>query len=322
MKEGGLFITIKKEKAAEMSQDHDPVENFKQATQATARALAGREDVEVVFGGHLAELEDKTIHLPALPRQMDPALMPTMRGLADGMALKLHYHDPALHQKLMPADGGARAIYAAMEEARIEAVGTAHYPGAAGNIAAALGHNARQQNLDKITGMDDAPLADALRFFARESFTGRATPPEAQALLKAWKPWIREHLGPDGLERLKASLHDQEAFAKLSHDLIKKMDMPDALAEPPAPSEVSEAEENKSGQGSEQETAHDARPEGLPPEGMGEEDDKGEAAEQDIGMEGSDLNDMEGEDSLGDARQMRRNAQDEASHTPFANYKI
>jgi cobaltochelatase CobT len=220
-----------------MTDTYDPVENFKQATESTARALAGLDDVEVVFGGHSAELSDKTIHLPSLPKHMDEQLTHYIRGLADSFALKLHYHDPLLYQRLMPADPKARAVYHALEEARIEAVGTEHYPGAATNIETALRQEAKRQKLDSVTNKNDAPVSEALRFLARDAFTGRKPPKEAQKLAKIWQSWLQEHLGTDGFELLKKSLHDQAAFAKLAHQLINRLEMLSTPAEPPPPTD-------------------------------------------------------------------------------------
>jgi len=305
-----------------MTDNHDPVENFKQATESTTRALSGREDVEVVFGGHLAEVNDKTIHLPALPKQMDESLVAYMRGLADSMALKLHYHDAALYQLLMPADPRARAVYQAMEDARIEAIGTENYPGVAANIESALRHDVRQQKLDLVTGMEDAPLGEALRFFMREKFTERRTPKEAQKLLGVWKSWIRDHVDSDDIAYLRESLYDQATFAKFSHHLIKKMEMPGALVEPPPPSELSDAEESKKGQGDEKQSADSDGSQGSPPSGMSE-DDMGEKSDQEVDMEGGfDMGEQDGSDDAAETETSRRNTPRDAAYAPFGNYKI
>jgi len=166
-----------------VSDANDPVENFKHATQSTARALSGHDDVEVSFGGHIAEVTDHAIRLPALPKMLEDGEAMLVRGLADTFALKLNYHDSALHQKLSPADPRARLAYQALEDARVEAVGTENYPGVSSNIEAALRHEARRQKLEYVSSMDDAPLAEALRFMAREAFTGKKPPKEAQKVI-------------------------------------------------------------------------------------------------------------------------------------------
>ena len=223
-----------------MTNTHDPVENFKHATESTVRALSGCDDVDVVFGGHKVGLTDRNIQLPSLSEHMDYDLTQQIRGLADGFALKIHYHDPVLHQRSIPADPKACAAFDALEEARIEAVGTEHYPGVAANIEVTLRQETLQQNSEQVA--DDASLALALRFFAREAFTGRKTPQEADKLMSVWDSWIRECLGDNGIELLKKLLHDQEAFSEVSRQIIERMGM----AGEPA-SEIAESTPPESG---------------------------------------------------------------------------
>ncbi len=304
-----------------MTLEHDATENFKQATESTARALSGHDEVEVVFGGHQADLSGKMIHLPAMPKLLDDALVTYMRGLADGMALRIRYHDAVLHRKMMPADVSARAVYEALEDARIEAVGTADYPGAAGNIETVLRHDIRQKKLDLVKGMDDAPLEEALRFVAREALTGRPAPAEAQKLLKIWKPWFKSHLDADDLKKLKAAQHDQEAFAALTHGLLKKMDMPDALADAPPPSDAGAEQEDLQGQDEEQSAEEMAAQAAAAQTGHEEED--GEQTEQSAEMQGGfETGEEDGADGGGEAETARSNAPRNAAHTPFGNYKI
>ena len=305
-----------------MSQDHDPVENFKHATESTARALSGYDGVQVVFGGHIAELSDKTIRLPSLPKQMDDHLTQYIRGLADSFALKLHYHDTTLHQRLMPADPKAQAAYQALEEARIEAVGTENYPGAATNIEAALRQEAKRQKLDLASDRDDAPLSEALRFLAREAFTGRKPPQEAQKLTKIWKPWITEHLGDDGMALLKDALHDQRAFAQLTHRLIDKMEMMSAPAEPP-PADAGENEENKKEPGQEKKADDGSSPDSASPPGGKEQDELDDMNDQDAGMPGGfDLEEQENAEDKTDSETSRRNAPHDPLSLLYKNYKI
>jgi len=297
-------------------------ENFRHATESTARALSGHDDVEVVFGGQQAELSDKTIHLPAIPKLMDETAVAELRGMADSLALKLNYHDDAVFKKLQPSDARAQAVYQALEDARIEAVGTALYPGAAANIEAALRHEAVQRKFDLVKSMNDVPLSEALRYIARESFTGRATPKEAQKLLKAWKPWLTEHLGANGLEYLKDALHDQTAFAKLTHQLLDKMEMPVTLTEPPPPSDFTDDEENKKGEGDEKPSDDPGSSEDSPPSGSSE-DEMGEQTEQEVEMEGGfEEGDQDGADAATESETSRRNSPRDGAGASFGHYNV
>ena len=307
-----------------MSDVNDPVENFKHATQSTARALSGRDDLEVSFGGHIAEMSDNAIKLPALPKSLEDNEATLIRGMADTFALRLNYHDATIHARLAPAEPRARAAYQALEEARIEAVGTADYPGVASNIEAALRAEAKRQRLDQASTMDDAPLSEALRFMARESFTGRKAPKEAQRVIKAWKPWLVKHLGEDGFDTLKKSLTDQESFAKIAHQLIDKMEMTSTPAEPPPSSEDGEDQDDQKSDDKSKSADENSSSKSTPPVGATEESEAGDMAEQDAETMGGQ--EMDDQDALEDAEeresQRRVNQRDGSQNHLYADYKI
>ncbi|HYD17635.1 MAG TPA: cobaltochelatase subunit CobT, partial [Patescibacteria group bacterium] len=304
-----------------MSDSNDPVENFKHATQSTARALSGREDLEISFGGHLAEISGHSIKLPALPKMIEDAEASLVRGMADTFALKLNYHDAGTHQKMAPADPRARLAYQALEDARIEAVGTEIYPGASSNIEAALRYEAKRQKLEHVSNMDDAPLAEALRFMARESFTGRKPPKEALKVVKVWQGWIDKHLGADGLEALRKSLHSQEDFAKIVHHLIDKMDMPSAPSEPPPQPQEDQSQEEQKSEGAEKAAEQDTS-KSTPPTDVTEEAESGEAAEADAeSMAGQEMDDQEFDDA-DDNEDARKNTPRDHKNAHYGDYKI
>ncbi len=61
-----------------------------------------------------------------------------MRGHADLLALKLACHDAGVHRKMMPQNQAARAVFEAVEQARVESIGSNRMQGVAGNISAML----------------------------------------------------------------------------------------------------------------------------------------------------------------------------------------
>ena len=54
-----------------------------------------------------------------------------VRGHADSIALKLACHDPAVHRRLVPGGQQARAVFEAVEQARVEAIGARRMAGVA-----------------------------------------------------------------------------------------------------------------------------------------------------------------------------------------------
>lgn len=306
-----------------MTNTHDPSETFQHAVQSTTRALSGIDDVEVSFSGALADISGHQIHLPALPKDLSEDQVRNLRGLADTFAFQLRYHDSALHHRIMPQETKAQAVFQALEEARIEAIGTADYPGASANIAETLRQQAKHQKLDYVTGKDDAPLAEALRYLAREAYTGRKPPKEAQKTVKIWQTWVQEHLGADGLEQLKHTLQDQRAYAGIARRLIEKLEIIAAPAEPPSDdSGDNDNPDEESAANTQPADDHDPS-KSMPPAEMGAETDQPETGDEAESMAGYDAPEQEGQDPGESADAARQSAANRRfNQAPFGDYKI
>ncbi len=200
---------------------------FKRSTAATVKAIAGREDIEVVFAQGPAALIGNEVRLPTPSTQVSEQEIIRIRGLADGMALKLRYHDDDLHSRHMPKDQDARKVWDAVEQARVEALGIRHLAGVQGNIASALDQKYQAEGLDRAVSKDDFPLSEAMRLMAREAFTGQESPQSARHALSFWRSDI-QHLAGSTLAQLSGLVNDQEAFVQTLTQLMISMD----LAEP------------------------------------------------------------------------------------------
>ncbi len=126
-----------------------------------------------------------------------------LRGHADSMALKLACHDEKLHRKLMPAEPDARKVFEAVEQARVDAIGSHRMTGVARNLNAMLDDRFHRGKLDEITDLADAPLSDALALLVRERLTGQAPPTAAKKLVELWRDELEAKVGQrlDPLDR-------------------------------------------------------------------------------------------------------------------------
>src|SRR5690242_13446226 len=111
-----------------------PTEPFKRAVSGALRALARKPDLEVSFAAERPGMIGGKARLPEPPRQLTRAEAARVRGHADAMALKLACHDPAVHRRLQPTGQQARAVFEAVEQARVEAIGARRMTGVAGNL--------------------------------------------------------------------------------------------------------------------------------------------------------------------------------------------
>lgn len=202
-------------------------EDFKRALVQTTRAISAVAEVEVTFGGDHASVTGRQAKIPLPARVLDRDAAMIARGEADGAALRLAHHDARKFSRQLPKGPDAQAVYRALEDARVEAIGARALKGVGDNLAAALDKAIAERRLDRLDAKDAAPLADIAGLLLRERLTGRAPPPSAAALIAARGSEI-ETMARASLDRLaSADLHDQAAFARLAKAVIRDLRLDD-----------------------------------------------------------------------------------------------
>ena len=265
-----------------------PIDTFKRSLAAATKAIAKQPDLEISFGGDVAGIVRETVMLPSLPPAPKPELIAKARGEADALALKLALHDKALHAKQQPSSGPARAVYEALENARIEAAGGQHLLGIRGNLDAALDHKARRRkfNADNIP-KDDTTLPDAMGLYAREVLTGRALPESCNGLMKVWRATITE-TADSKLKALAALIHDQAKFGEGVRDILRDFELLDQTSEP------EESEDDEEQESSENEDQQPDQPPDTPQEDQPGQTEVSDAdAQEDDSSEAQDMVDAE-----------------------------
>jgi cobaltochelatase CobT len=206
------------------SAKESPTEPFKRAVTGCLRALARKPDLEVAFAAERPGLMGGKVRLPEPPRKLGKAEAAVVRGHADSIALRLACHDAAMHRRLQPAGQQARAVFEAVEQARVEAIGARRMDGVAQNLTAMLDERFHRAKFDEITDRADAPIEDALALMVRERLTGLAPPPAAKRLVDLWRPLIEDRAGSD-LDRLESLVENQRQFSDVVHDLLDALEM-------------------------------------------------------------------------------------------------
>jgi cobaltochelatase CobT len=253
-----------------MAQEFSPTEVFKRATAATLRAIAERDDVSVGFGPEAAGISGTRVRLPNPPRDLPMAEAAQLRGAADSLALRLRYHDEAVHRRRVPSAPLARAVFEAVEQARVEALGARRMAGVAGNLAAMLDEQYRRQGFERIVERTDSTMAEAVRLLTREALTRERPPLSARRVVDLWRAWLEARIGRD-LAELDRTIGEQDRYAqatrRMLHDL--EIDLGDA-------DDSSESDEQQSGEdaeGEDQSQGEDAAsgaqpaPDGVPADG-------------------------------------------------------
>ncbi|HWE71856.1 MAG TPA: cobaltochelatase subunit CobT [Stellaceae bacterium] len=268
-----------------MAEAESPVEAFKRATAATVRAIAERDDVTVSYGAEPAGAAGSRLRLPLPARDLSDAEAGPVRGAADAMALKLRYHDAAVHARRAPMGETARAIFEGVEQARVEALGTKRMAGVAANLSAMMEEKYRRQGYEHMTERNDTTLVEAIRLLAREALTQMPPPRSAKKVVDLWRPVIETRIARDLME-LGKLVEDQDAYATQARQLLTDLDMDLGESEEGEQSENSEGEsenaeenEGESEGGEGKASGSEGSLEGGVPEQDKEGDDEGGAEE-------------------------------------------
>ncbi|MGE0183954.1 MAG: cobaltochelatase subunit CobT [Parvularculaceae bacterium] len=222
-------------------------EDFKRALVQTTRALASVPEVEVAFGGEHANVSGRQAKIPLPARVLDRDAAMIARGEADAAALRLAHHDARQYSKDLPKGADAQAVYRALEDARIEAIGSRALKGVGDNLAAALDKTYSDRRLDRLDAGEAAPIADIAALLLRQRLTGRDHPSSAKAMMTAHSGDI-ETLAGASLDKLAATndLHDQAAFLRLARNVIRDLNLDDEGGDDPGDEKTHGDEEEQS----------------------------------------------------------------------------
>ena len=223
---------------------------FKRAVSVCVRAISGDREMEVSFSKEKPALVGNRARLPEPPKKPSAVDIGVTRGLGDSMALRRACHDARVHSRLAPEGRQARAIFDAVEQARVEAIGSNRMQGISDNIAQMLEDRYVRANLADVSDKADAPLEEAVALMVREALTGRAAPKSGEKVVSLWRPFVEEKAGAD-LADLADKVDDQTAFARIVRDMLASMDMAEELGDDERDDETDEDSEDQP-QGEEQ----------------------------------------------------------------------
>ncbi len=260
-----------------MTQSDNPADPFKKALSEAMRAMADAPDLTVSYSVDPAGLTADAARLPQVSRRMTADEVLLARGTADAFALKLRFHNEATHRKYAPAGEVAVAVYEAMETARCEAMGARAMPGTARNIDARIADEARRMGWDQVISKSEAPLAAAAGYLVRQLATNRDLPKGADNVLGLWKDFLEGQAG-ETFHDVNTLLDDQQAFARLTRQVIDDLGYGDQLGDDPDDAE----DEDNAGEDSQDEN------EGESGEGDDDQSDEFETAPDDESQEKDD----------------------------------
>jgi cobaltochelatase CobT len=252
----------------------DRIDIFRRVLAGAARAIAHDAEVDVAFASDVAPASGKTARVPSPGPALEPRLVAEARGAADSAALRLRHHDPRIHARNAPMDIDARAVFDALETARVEALGARAMSGVRENLRHLAEARVRNDAIVRARDAEEVPLSTAVGLIARERLIGDAPPAAAMEGLKLVADWIEEKAAAE-LDALALTLDDQVAFAKLSRRLLEDLDL--AAAQEPVEEEPDESGDDEEGEDGGDDDSDEQGDEGQP--GGGDTEMRGEEAE-------------------------------------------
>ena len=300
--------------------NESPLEQFKQVLTGTARALAHEPEIELAFTADAPTQAGKNFKVPMPGRLLPPDQVAEARGFADSFSLKLKHHNAARHAALRPSEVIAGAAFDAVENARVEALGSRNMAGIAANLGHALELKLRTDPISRAQSADEVPISTALSLIVRERLTGAPVPDAAVAGVDMLRGWIEEKAGSD-LDALALALDDQGAFAALTQSMLEHLNLTEGDVDP------SDADEGGDDAEDSQDQDGDSDDDGEGEAGQAEaraEPQQGEGEETEADYDGEDMDDQDGADGeMGDdgmqpVTPQRRNW----DHLPQSDYKI
>jgi cobaltochelatase CobT len=300
--------------------NESPLEQFKQVLTGTARALAHEPEIELAFTADAPTQVGKNFKVPMPGRLLPPEQVAEARGFADSFSLKLKHHNAARHAALRPSEVIAGAAFDAVENARVEALGSRNMAGIAANLGHALELKLRTDPISRAQSADEVPISTALSLIVRERLTGAPIPDAAVAGVDMLRGWIEEKAGSD-LDALALALDDQGAFAALTQSMLEHLNLTEGDIDP------SDADEGGDDAEDRQDQDGDSDDDGEGEAGQAEaraEPQQGEGEETEADYDGEDMDAQDGADGeMGDdgmqpVTPQRRNW----DHLPQSDYKI
>ncbi|RDJ09504.1 cobaltochelatase subunit CobT [Rhizobium grahamii] len=293
------------------------VEPLRRAISGSVRAIAGDGDVEVTFANERPGMTAERVRLPELSKRPTRHELAVTRGLGDSMALRLACHDDKVHATMAPQGSDARAIFDAVEQARVESIGALRMEGVAANLRSMTEEKYAKANLSGIERQEDAPIGEAVAMMVREKLTGQKPPASAGKVLDLWRSFIEEKAGAD-LDNLPAVISDQQAFSKVIRHMLSAMEMAEEYGDDdsqPESDDESEQEDQPNGDEQDQdEVDDDAGSDAAPVEDSEVADEQMEDGE----TEGAEISDDdmqdEGEEDSETPGETRR------PNTPFDDF--
>ena len=279
-----------------MPAPENPLEDFRVALAATLRALGHEPDFELAYTADKPSCYGDQARVPQPTRALPAEQVAEVRGWADAFALRKRHHDAKQHAADLPEAGVGRDIFNAVEQARIEAIGSGDMAGVALNLDRMTEARVRGDAIIRARTADEVPMATALGLVVRERLTGLAVPRMAEGPVAMVRAEIEAKAG-GSLDTLLANIGDQAAFGLACKRVLSDLGLgidPDAEPESDDGGEEQDAEDEAPGDdGEAQDDAGSSADQSVETRAEQSEEASDETETRDVDMEADQISDAE-----------------------------
>lgn len=212
-------------------------ENFKIAISSTIKALAKKQDLNIVFSDAPAK-ESNVISLPKIAFDSIDEYQ-NIRALADSEALKIKYCNLELLKKFEPKGIIAKNIYKSAEKIRYEKLGSENFAGINLNFKNYYQKKFKEQNEDTYNSIEKAFDIILVNHLLNLDLNI-----EEKKSLKNWNKNIDEQI-KDKLDLLKKNISDQEKFSTILNSIIQDLKLEEKLSPNDSDNDNEKNNENK-----------------------------------------------------------------------------
>ena len=212
-------------------------ENFKIAISSTIKAIAKKQDLNILFSDAPAK-ESNVINLPKINFDTIDEYQ-NIRALADSEALKIKHSNFEILKKFEPRGIIAKNIYKSAEKIRYEKLGSENFAGITLNFKNYYQKKFKEQNDDFYNNIEkafDIILANHLLNLDLNI--------EEKKSLKNWNNTINEQI-KDKLDLLKKNISNQEKFSTILNSIIQDLKLEEKLTPNNSDNDNEQKNENK-----------------------------------------------------------------------------
>ena len=180
---------------------------------ASIRALS--KDPSVQYRGHGLFVDNQVFALHAPHLQLDFATHKSaqLRGVADGVALRLLHSDTALHKELSPVENTEQLVFDLLEQLRCEALAPISRPGMRSNLQQRFLFWAQTAATSKLIENDVGLLLFSLDVVCWSRLMVLPIPEQIEDIIEHTRWGFAESIGVH-LRQLRHDIHDQHDFSK------------------------------------------------------------------------------------------------------------